>query len=166
MKPKKAKTPIQLSTMHVPHMLNEAYHYEDPACSFSRGMRCQIGDTTLLFLSGTASVDHRGRSVHPGDFKAQAERMYANLTALLSSEGATWQNVVKILIFLTDMRYYRAFNEVRTAFFKQQKLPMLPASTCVEARLCRPDLMIESELIAVLPSHHSRSHAKGSRTKR
>jgi len=148
----KKKSHIQLKTMHVPQMLNEAYHYEDPSCAFSRGMRCQIGDTTLLFLSGTASVDHRGRSVHHGDFKAQARRMYANLTALLKSEGATWHDVVKILVFLTDMRQYRAFNEIRTAFFKSQGLRRLPASTCVEAQLCRPDLLIESELTAVLPT--------------
>ena len=146
--------------MHVPRMLNEAYQYEDPSCAFSRGMRCQIGDTTLLFLSGTASVDHHGRSVHPGDFKAQARRMYANLTALLKSEGATWHNVVKALIFLSDMRYYRAFNEVRTAFFKSQGLKMLPASTCVEARLCRSDLMVECELTAVLPTAQARKLTK------
>lgn len=156
MKKAKAKSHIKLSTMHVPRKLNEAYHYEDPSCAFSRGMRCQIGDTTLLFLSGTASVDHRGKSRHYGDLKAQTRRMYDNLTALLKSEGATWHNVVKILIFLTDMRYYRAFNEVRTAFFKSQGLKMLPASTCVEARLCRPDLMVESELIAVLPTAKAR----------
>lgn len=133
-------------------MLNEAYHYEDPSCAFSRGMRCEIGEATLLFISGTASVNHRGKSIHPGDFKAQCRRMYANLTALLKSEGATWHNVVKILIFIADMRFYRAFNEVRTAFFKKQGLKMLPASTCVEARLCRPDLMVETELTAVLPT--------------
>ncbi|HUI08582.1 MAG TPA: RidA family protein [Verrucomicrobiae bacterium] len=146
--------------MHVPQMLNEAYHYEDPSCAFSRGMRCRLGDTVLLFLSGTASVDHRGRSIHAGDFKAQARRMYANLTALLESEGATWHDVVKILIFIADMRYYRAFNEVRTAFFRSQRLRQLPASSCVEARLCRPDLMLESELIAVLPVSRAKSRKK------
>ena len=160
MKQIKDQTQIQLTTMHVPHMLNEAYHYEDPACAFSRGMRCQIGDTVLLFLSGTASVDHRGRSIHPGDFKAQARRMYHNLTALLESEGATWRDVIKILVFIADMRYYRAFNEIRTAFFKSQRLKQLPASSCVEARLCRPDLLVESELIAVLPSHRATAKKK------
>jgi enamine deaminase RidA (YjgF/YER057c/UK114 family) len=148
----KETTKIKVSTMHVPRVLNEAYHYEDPSCAFSRGMRCELGDVTLLFLSGTASVDHRGRSVHPGNFKAQARRMYSNLTALLRSENGAWHNVVKATIFLSDMRHYRAFNEVRTQFFKQQGLRMLPASTCVEARLCRPDLLIECELIAVIPT--------------
>lgn len=160
MKQTRDKSHIKLSTMHVPRMLNEAYHYEDPSCAFSRGMRCQIGDTALLFLSGTASVDHRGRSVHFGDFKAQTRRMYENLTALLESEGAMWHDVVKILIFLADMRYYRAFNESRTAFFKSQRLKQLPASTCVEARLCRPDLMVESELIAVLPANRAKPKKK------
>lgn len=151
-KGKQQKNHIRVSTMHVPHMLNEAYHYEDPSCAFSRGMRCEIGDTTMLFVSGTASVNRRGKSAHSGDFKAQCHRMYNNLTALLRSEGATWHHVVKALVFLTDMRHYRAFNEVRSAFFRSQGLKMLPASTCVEARLCRPDLLCECELIAVLPT--------------
>jgi enamine deaminase RidA (YjgF/YER057c/UK114 family) len=103
LKKARKKSHIRVSTMHVPRMLNAAYHDDDPSCVFSRGMRCEIGETTLWFLSGAASLNHRGKSKHPGDFRAQCLRMYANLTALLVSEGATWHNLVKAVVFLADM---------------------------------------------------------------
>jgi len=46
-------------------------------------------------------------------------------------------------------RDYEAFNEIRTQFFKEQELDPLPASTGIQAILCRPDLLIEIEAIAI-----------------
>ena len=69
---------------------------------------------------------------------------------LLASEGATWKDIVRTTCYLRDMeRDYEAFNEERTAFFAQQGLDPLPASTGIQAILCRPDLLIEIEAIAV-----------------
>jgi enamine deaminase RidA (YjgF/YER057c/UK114 family) len=49
-------------------------------------------------------------------------------------------------------RDYEAFNEVRTQFFKEQGLNPLPASTGVQAILCRPDLLVEIEAMAIFES--------------
>ena len=52
--------------------------------------------------------------------------------------------------YLRDIdRDYEAFNEERTAFFKAQGLDPLPASTGIEAKLCRPELLVEIEAIAM-----------------
>jgi 2-iminobutanoate/2-iminopropanoate deaminase len=143
-------------------VLNEAYEYPRPS-SFSRGYRLDIKGVTILFISGTASVDEKGRTVHVGDFPAQTERTYRNITALLESEGATWRDVVRTTCYLRDIqRDYAAFNEIRTRFFRSQKVEPLPASTGVQAILCRPDLLIEIEAIAIFetknhpPLAHSR----------
>ncbi|MDX2152768.1 MAG: Rid family hydrolase [Bryobacteraceae bacterium] len=131
-------------------VLNEAYHYQKPS-SFSRGMRLDLGRVTILLISGTASVDEHGATVHVGDFRAQVERMYRNVTALLASEGATWNDIVRTTYYLRDIdRDYAAFNEERTRFYQEQNLDPLPASTGIQAKLCRPDLLIEMEAIAVL----------------
>ncbi len=132
-----------------PEALCEAYEYPRPS-SFSRGMRVDIKGITFLFISGTASVDHEGKSVHIGDFKAQARRTFENITSLLRAEGATWKDVVKTTCYLRDMKDYAEFNEVRTAFYREMGLDVLPASTGVEARLCREDLLVEIEAIAIL----------------
>jgi|SRR5579862_5934555 len=127
--------------------LNEAYDY---GSAFSRGMRIDLSGLTILLISGTASIDEQGRTVHVGDFSAQLCRTYENITKLLAAEGATWHDIVRTTCYLRDIeRDYQAFNEGRTAFFKEQGLDPLPASTGIQAILCRPDLLIEIEAIAM-----------------
>jgi enamine deaminase RidA (YjgF/YER057c/UK114 family) len=127
--------------------LNEAYHY---GSAFSRGMRIDLNGLTILLISGTASIDEQGRTVHAGDLRAQQRRTYDNITKLLAAEGATWHDIVRTTCYLRDIeRDYQAFNEERTAFFKEQGLDPLPASTGIQAILCRPDLLIEIEAIAM-----------------
>ena len=90
------------------------------------------------------------QTVHMGDFRAQLWRTYRNITALLESEGATWHDIVRTTCYLRDIeRDYKDFNEVRTAFFDWLGLDPLPASTGIQARLCREDLLVEIEAIAV-----------------
>lgn len=130
-------------------MLNEAYAYARPS-SFSRGMRIDIGGVAILLISGTASIDENGESVHIGDFPAQLRRTFDNITGLLASEGATWHDVVRTTCYLRDIqRDYDVFNAGRTAFFKEQGLDPLPASTGIQAILCRPELLVEIEGIAM-----------------
>jgi len=127
--------------------LNEAYDY---GSAFSRGMRIDLKGLTILLISGTASIDDQGRTVHPGDLRAQLRRTYDNISKLLASEGATWHDIVRTTCYLRDIeRDYQAFNEERTRFFKEQGLDPLPASTGIQAILCRPDLLIEIEAIAM-----------------
>lgn len=130
-------------------VLNEAYDYPKPS-SFSRAVRLDLGGVAVLLISGTASIDENGVSVHIGDFRAQLQRTYANITGLLAAEGATWKDIVRTTCYLRDIdRDYAAFNEERTKFFKEQGLPFLPASTGIQAILCRPELLIEIEAIAM-----------------
>jgi enamine deaminase RidA (YjgF/YER057c/UK114 family) len=134
-----------------PAVLNEAFAYPRPS-SFSRALTFDIGDTVLLLISGTASVDENGLTAHAGDFRAQCWRTYRNITRLLESAGMTWQDVVRTTCYLRDIeRDYQDFNEVRTAFFGWLGLDPLPASTGIQARLCRDDLLVEIEAMAVAP---------------
>ena len=76
--------------------------------------------------------------------------IFDNITALLEAEGATWKDVVRTTCYLRDIeRDYEAFNQERTAFYREQDLDPLPASTGIQAILCRPELLIEIEWIAV-----------------
>ena len=140
---------IDKKPISAPEVLNEAHEYARPS-SFSRGLRLELGEYALLLISGTASVDENGRSVHAGDFRAQCRRTFLNVTKLLESEGATWKDIVRTTCYLRDIdRDYAAFNEERTAFYKAQGLDPLPASTGIQAHLCRPELLVEIEAIAV-----------------
>jgi enamine deaminase RidA (YjgF/YER057c/UK114 family) len=144
-----AAFPIEKRAISNPNVLNEAYDYARPS-SFSRGMRIDLNGLTILLISGTASIDENGASVHIGDFRAQQRRTYRNISGLLESEGATWKDVVRTTCYLRDIeRDYSAFNEERTAFFHEQDLDPVPASTGIQAILCRPELLIEIEAIAM-----------------
>ena len=146
---KQQNVPIEKRAMTNLHVLNEAFCYEKPS-SFSRGMRIDIGNVVILLISGTASIDDAGNTVHVGDFRAQCRRTYQNITGLLESEGATWHDIVRTSCYLRDIdRDYAEFNEERTRFFAEQGLDPLPASTGIEAKLCRPDLLVEMEAIAM-----------------
>jgi len=151
-----AKAPIQKRAMTNHGVLNEAYAYAKPS-SFARGMRIDLNGLTILLISGTASIDEHGVSVHIGDFRAQLRRTYDNITGLLASEGCTWHDIVRTTCYLRDIdRDYDAFNEERTRFFAEQGLDPLPASTGIQAHLCRPELLIEIEAIAMFRTDASR----------
>src|ERR1039457_697564 len=140
---------LEKRSVRAPRALNEAYDYERPS-SFSRGLRLDFGNVAVLLISGTASIGAHGETLYPGDFRAQTRRTFANITALLESEGATWQDIVRTSCYLRDIeRDYAAFNEERTEFYSEQELDPLPASTGIQAILCRPDLLVEIEAIAI-----------------
>jgi len=145
----KSMVGLKKKAIHAPKVLNEPIQYAKPV-SFSRGIRIELGEFALIFISGTASVNEKGQTVHLGDISSQAKRTFMNISALLKSEGATWQDVMNTTCYLKDMRYYDAFNKVRNKFYKQQKLKPFPASTCVEAGLCRADLLVEINAIAII----------------
>jgi enamine deaminase RidA (YjgF/YER057c/UK114 family) len=144
-----AQAPVKKRAITNQEVLNEAFAYAKPS-SFSRGMRIDLNGLTILLISGTASIDENGASVHVGDFRAQLRRTLANIGGLLASEGCSWHDIVRTTCYLRDIeRDYEAFNEERTAFFKQQGLDPLPASTGIQAILCRPELLVEIEAIAM-----------------
>jgi 2-iminobutanoate/2-iminopropanoate deaminase len=152
-----AHAPVKRRGITNHEVLNEAFAYAKPS-SFSRGLRIDLNGISILLISGTASIDENGMSIHIGDFRAQVRRTLANITGLLTSEGCTWHDIVRTTCYLRDIeRDYEAFNEERTAFFVEQGLDPLPASTGIQAILCRPELLVEIEAIAMFNTVNSGS---------
>lgn len=146
------KTRFEKRPIHAPQALNEAYDYDTPV-PFTRGTRVELPGASMLYISGTSAVDHAGRSIHVGDMRKQSRRTFENIEALLEAEGADWHDVVRTTCYLRDMsRDYEVFNEVRKGFYDEQGLDFYPASTAIQATICREDLLVEVEAIAVIPS--------------
>jgi 2-iminobutanoate/2-iminopropanoate deaminase len=145
----KAQGPIRKKAISAPGVLNEASAY---GSAFVRGLRVDLpGGITQLLFSGTASVGKDGETLYAGDFRAQLWRTYHNLTELLRSEGATWHDIVRTTCYLRDIeRDYAEFNSVRNEFFRALGLNPFPASTAIQARICRSDLLVEIEAVALL----------------
>jgi enamine deaminase RidA (YjgF/YER057c/UK114 family) len=143
------RSPIRKKAIRAPRVLNEASEY---GSAFTRGLRVDLpGGITHLLISGTASVGENGETLHPGDFRAQLWRTYRNITELLKSEDATWHDVVRTTCYIRDIeRDYAEFNRVRNEFFWALGLDPFPASTGIQARICRSDLLVEIEALAIL----------------
>ena len=101
----------------------------------------------VLYISGQIALDPSGALVGAGDMKAQSQRVFENIEAILKMAGGTLENVVKITAYLTDMSRYGEYNEVRGRFLKDHR----PASTTVQVvALAFPGLLVEVEAIAHL----------------
>lgn len=102
----------------------------------------------LLFLSGQASVNENGELIGQGDFDAQVDQVFRNLSRLLENAGSSLDNVVKVTIFLTDMSNFKKIIEVRKTYFS----PPYPADTIMEVNsLANSEWLIEIEAIAISP---------------
>jgi 2-iminobutanoate/2-iminopropanoate deaminase len=66
----------------------------------------------FVFAAGQIPMDPATMELVPGDIRVQAAKVLDNLTAVLTSAGCTWADVVKTTIFLTDMNDFAAVNEV------------------------------------------------------
>jgi 2-iminobutanoate/2-iminopropanoate deaminase len=103
-----------------------------------------VGD--LIFTSGQASIDPQGHIVGVGDFDAQAEQSFMNLSAVLKQGGSSLAQVIKVTIYLTDMTNFSKIVALRERFFSAP----YPADTLVEVTsLALPELEIEIEAIAL-----------------
>ena len=101
----------------------------------------------LLFVSGFVSVDGEGRLVGGDDVVAQVRQVFANLGAVLAAAGATFADVVKVTVYLTDIGDRARINPVRQEIFGDSR----PASTLVEvSALVVPGAKVEIDAVALL----------------
>jgi 2-iminobutanoate/2-iminopropanoate deaminase len=107
----------------------------------------KVGDT--IYLSGQVSHDDTGKIVGHGDMEAQMRAAYSNIKKLLSQYGATIENIVDEILFVTDMNQaFAAAVKCRQDIFYGH--PAV-ASTIVQIQqLAFPDLMIDIRCVAKL----------------
>jgi enamine deaminase RidA (YjgF/YER057c/UK114 family) len=107
----------------------------------------KVGDT--IYLSGQVSHDDKGEFVGVGDMEAQMRQAYANVARLLGEYGATIDNIVDEVLFVTDMKdAFVAATKCRMDVFSGS--PVV-ASTIVEIKkLAFPELLIEIKCVAKL----------------
>jgi 2-iminobutanoate/2-iminopropanoate deaminase len=122
--------------IRVPGLADPISHYTDAV---------RAGD--LLFVSGFVPVDGDGQLVGGDDVVAQARQVFANLAAVLAAAGATFADVVKVTVYLTDIEDRARINPVRQEVFRDTR----PASTLVEvSALATPGARVEIDAVALL----------------
>jgi 2-iminobutanoate/2-iminopropanoate deaminase len=102
----------------------------------------------MLFVAGQIPLDPAsGELVGLGDAATQTEQVIANLGAILTAAGATFDNVVKTTVFLKDMNDFAAVNQVYAKYFDGNSAP---ARACVEVARLPKDVAVEIDCIAAL----------------
>lgn len=102
----------------------------------------------MLFVAGQIPLDPlSGAIVGEGDITAQTQQVMANLGAILKEAGATWDDVVKTSVFLTDLANFIPMNEVYAEYFAEDTAP---ARACVEVSRLPKNVLVEIECIAVI----------------
>ena len=110
---------------------------------FERGAVVEYPDRKHVFISGTASIDNKGKILYEGDIVRQTGRMIENVEVLLSEAGCGFAQVGSIIVYLRDAADYRVVNKIFDT-----RLPDCPR-ILVQAPVCRPGWLVEMECIAI-----------------
>ncbi|MGB3043566.1 MAG: RidA family protein [Xanthobacteraceae bacterium] len=103
----------------------------------------------MLFISGMAPLDADLNVIGGDDVVAQAEAVFAALDKILKQAGASFADILKVTVLLTDVNDRAQINPVRQKYFGSTK----PASTLFEvSRLAVPGMKVEIEAVAGLPN--------------
>jgi 2-iminobutanoate/2-iminopropanoate deaminase len=97
-----------------------------------------------VYTAGQVAFDPNGELV-PGGVEEQTRQVFANLRSCLEAAGCTFDDVVKVNAFLTDLDNFAAFNAVYAEHFSAP----YPVRTTVQAGLA-PGLLVEVEVVARL----------------
>ena len=112
---------------------------------YSHVVEVQSGRT--IYIAGQVAVDKSGNVVGKNDFAAQATQVFENLKLALAAADATFDNLVKVTTFVTDMSHLQTLRTLRAKYYGKN----VPASTLVQVgKLANEQLMIEIEAIAVV----------------
>ncbi len=116
-----------------------------PVGVFSHAIKAE--GKQFLFISGLTGRDITGNIVGKGDMRAQTRQVLENMKIVLEEAEASFDQIVKVTVYVTDLKYFKELHEVRAQYFKGD----LPASTLVQiSRLVNEDCMIEIDAVAVL----------------
>ncbi|MFE0930267.1 RidA family protein [Streptomyces mutabilis] len=107
-----------------------------------------LGTGRFVAVSGQLALDQDGKPVGEGDAEAQARQVFENLRRCLAAAGATFDDVVKLTFFVTDMAHMSAIRAARAEHIPDDRLPA--ASAVQVAALVRPEFLMEIEAFAVV----------------
>jgi reactive intermediate/imine deaminase len=112
---------------------------------YSNCVRSEAGP--LLWISGQVALDKDGKLVGKGDLRAQAVQVLENIKAILADSAATMDDIVKVTVYVTDIRAFNDITDIREQYFPKDG----PSSViCEVSALAWPEFMIEIEAVAVV----------------
>jgi len=109
----------------------------------------EVRANRIVFIAGQTALDSDGALVGEGDFAVQVDQVFRNLAAALEAVECSAANLVKLNVFLRDMKDLGLYREARNRFFATVSPPAAPVVTLIEvSKLYGPDFLLEIEAVA------------------
>lgn len=131
---------VSVKHLHGVSHLNRTSEY---GVRFERGTMVEFPDRRHVYISGTASIDNKGKILYEGDIVKQTARMIENVETLLEEAGCGFKQVGSMIVYLRDVADYAVVNKIFNERF--QDCPRM----IVQAPVCRPGWLVEMECIAI-----------------
>lgn len=114
--------------------------------AYSHGLKVSLGGSEMIFVTGQIAMDKDGQAVAPDNITKQTEFVFENISKILSEAGASLDDVVKAVIYVTKMSDFKEISAVRNKYFANAK----PVSTLVEInKTVKEGCDVEIEVIAI-----------------
>lgn len=114
--------------------------------AYSHGLKVDIGDSEMIFVTGQIAMDNNGNAVAPDNIVAQTEFVFQNIEKILKGGDASIDDVIKAVIYVTKISDFKEISAVRNKYFANCK----PVSTLVEiSKTVKEGCDIEVEVIAI-----------------
>jgi 2-iminobutanoate/2-iminopropanoate deaminase len=114
---------------------------------YSQGVKIDLGTKTMILVAGQLALHEDGSPVAPGDFTAQTHFIFKRIQQVLEAAGASLDDVVKALFFMTDASKYSEVSAVRNQYFAVAR----PASAMVEiSNTVAKGCDVEIEVMAII----------------
>lgn len=116
-----------------------------PAGPYSQAVRAG----GFIYVAGQGGVDPATGRFVVGGVEEQTQQTLKNIEAILKAAGSSLGDVVKVSVFLKDVRDFQAMNKVFAEFFKEPP----PARTTVGAHFVAPEMLVEIDVVAYSLKH-------------
>jgi enamine deaminase RidA (YjgF/YER057c/UK114 family) len=133
----------QLKFLAAPEHLSPTYIY---GVTFERGTSIAYRDRKHVIISGTASINHEGKILYPGDLSRQLNRATENVEALLKQAGGTLEDMCMLIVYVRDPSDQAAVRHAMRKRFGNTPMEV------VVAPVCRPGWLVEVEGKAIVPA--------------
>ena len=121
--------------------------FPEPIGAYSNGLSIPIGDRKLVVLTGQIATDPKGIAQYIDEPDKQTEYIFENIRSLLNEAGGDIDNIIRVVIYVTDMNDFPKISPVRNRYLKDAK----PVSTLVEvSKLTIEGCSVEIEATAII----------------